>query len=364
MKERKNAINTNLILKNYLLTLRESGVFIPAWLKKVDFVEDKNLTQGYAYASAEANCIYYRPDATEHAIVHELDHLRSRHNNYVIGYDEEFEKNVKFYFVGFRLGGFTGTFIEEGFNELSSRRVYLKMLKNEPEKRKATAIEYRDQKYYNFEMFTCIGLCALLGANVDELSNLKFSGDTLGQDTIKKVVAELTGKPGYWDEMQSNLDAYQIAKRMIVGKKDRDKFQKEHMQKYYNNAYQLLFLALENGNISKEDFKKRLRLFEFYTRRSGEYAPEIANMVFKSKKTAVESNKRVLTKKLLVVQQQGKDVVRNNQLGSFINLDMPEVYPAVTISLPEMLKGRLLKQKVGRPIKCVPLVEESSYGLF
>ncbi len=364
MKERKSAINTNLLLKKYLLTLRDSGEFIPAWLEKVNFVEDKNLAQGYAYASAEANCIYYRPDATEHAIVHELDHLRSRHKEYVIGYDEEFEKNVAFYFVGYRLGGFTGTFIEEGFNELSSRRVYLKMLKNEPEKRKATAIEYRDQKYYNFEMFTCIGLCALLGAKVDELYNLKFSGDTLGQDTIKNIVAELTGKIGYWNEMQNNLDAYQIAKRMIVGKKDREKFQKEHMQKYYNNAYGLLFLALENGKISKEDFKKRLRLFEFYTRRSGEYAPEVANMVFKSKKTAVDLNKRVLAKNLLVVQQQGESAVRKNQFGSFVNLDMPEVYPAVTTSLPEMLKNRLLKQKTGVLSKCVPLVEESSYGLF
>ena len=363
MDTKSKKINTELLLEKYISTLIAMGEFVPAWIYEVDFVEEERIVNGYAYASAEHNCIYYKPEATEHALVHELDHLRSRHNNHVVGFDEEFERFVEFYFVGFRLGGFTGTFLEEGLNELSSRRVYLNMISNNVENRRKAFLEYRSKNYYNFEMFTSMGLCALLGLNVEELSKMKFSGDTLGQDTIKSIVADLTGRATFWNEMQDGLDSYEMAKRTIIGKKESEDFQKDSIKNYYSMAYKLLFVALENGKISKEEFKKRLRLFEFYTKRSAEYAPKMANMVFRAKQTAVELNRKVLSKNLLIIRQYANKHERFSHQESFVNLEMPEVYPIVTKSWADVLKDVIFKRKPEIAKVSSVIDEESDYGL-
>ena len=364
MSKENNKINTKLLLRKYIKTLQMMGEKVPEWINDVIFVLDETILSGYAYASAESNCVYYKSEASEHAIVHELDHLRSRHNSTVVGFDEEFEKFVEFYFVGFRLGGYTGSFLEEGFNELTSRKTYLTMIAGDAEKKKETFSEYKNRKYYNFEMFTCIALCALLGMNVEQVSKTKFSGDTLGQDTIKSIVTEMSGNAGLWNEMQDYLDSYLMAKRVIIGKKECEDYQKENMQKYYNKAYQLLFAALDSGKISKDEFKKRLRLFEFYTKRSAQYAPKIAGTVFKGKQIAVQVKREVFPKHLLVVQQYADKSERYAHQEAFINLDIPEVYPAVTMSWPEILKNALFKSKPQTLNKKLAIDEESDYGLF
>ena len=359
----KNTINTQELLKKYISTLKEMGKFVPAWIYDVEFVEEDVIVNGYAYASAENNKIYYKSDATEHALVHELDHLRSRHETFVTGYDEDFERFVEFYFVGFRLGGFTGAFIEEGFNELSSRNIYLRMLKNEPEKRRAVFLEYNDRQYYNFEMFTSIAICSLLGLKVEELSSLKFSGNTSGQEAIKLITTYLTNDANYWSEMQSNLDSYIMAKRMCVSKDEKERWQKENMQNYYNSAYMLLFKALEYDKISKEEFKTRLRLFEFYTRRATKNHPEIIPLVYNGKEKAVQRFKKVLSKNLLIVQQSATKEEQRSFLNEFIDITMEEVYPAVTKSFPDMLKDVLFKKTTQNLSKTLSSEEEIDYGL-
>ena len=70
MAEKKIKFNVEQVKALYFDTLQKTGAYIPEWLKNVEFVEFKQLLGGCATNSPEANTIYYRHDATPHAIFH------------------------------------------------------------------------------------------------------------------------------------------------------------------------------------------------------------------------------------------------------------------------------------------------------
>lgn len=277
--------------QEYLNTLIQCGEKIPNWMFFVDFIYDERSS---VYVVPEKNAVVYGKRATEHSIFHELEHLRSRHNEIAVGYDEEFEKYVNFYFVGFRQGGCDGLFLEEGFNELSARYWFLKAKENDHKAKQSAIEEYKKRNYYAFEIYTCIGLCLILGLNVDEIRNSKYSGDSTCQNIIKNRVTYLTGDDKYWENMQQCLDSFEYAKRM-EGFEASSSVRLNSLNGYYDLAYRLLFLALERKKIKTPEFNRRMMLFDKYASKSMKFFTEgkyIAEKC-KNKETAIYGNKDI-----------------------------------------------------------------------
>jgi len=264
-------ININKLYQDYINTLFQHGEFVPGWMFFVKFVYGDNER---TYADPENNKIYYGKNATPHSIIHELEHLRARHEEPVLGFNEEFEKYVSFYYVGFRKGGCEGLFLEEAFNELSARYWYLKLLGDDVEKRKQALEEYRNEHYYEFEIYTCIGLCLILGLNVDETRRSRNLNDTSCQEIIQNRVTELTGDEKYWSRMQMHLDCFEYLKRIESPITNCNNLKKETLEQYYEMAYKLLYVAFENKKISVSELNSRIEVLDRCAMKSARYFAE------------------------------------------------------------------------------------------
>ena len=364
MKEKITKLDVDKVLALYLSTLRQMGEHIPKWLKDVNFVEFKELTGACATASAESNTIYYRPDASAHAIFHELEHLRSRHKESVVGFDDLFERNVDFFFIGYHLGGFEGMFIEEGLNELSARKLYLKAIAgNETEKRKAFD-EYKENKYYHLEMFTCISLAYLIGVNVDDLRRMKFSGDMTGSNFLREKVNALAGDSTYWRRMQEYLDGFEIAKRVYVDEKSKNEYKRESLTGYYGMAYNLLFTALERNKITIDEFRKRMQLFENYYAKSAKYVDGLFESVKKTKGLQLLRFKDVLVKNRVYSFAQSNKTKTYRTGVSSVRVNLPQVIPVASKSVAAKLFSKLVRIKEDENVEYASTFDDIKYGLM
>ena len=283
----------NKLLRDYILELSSSGEYVPEWIFDAQFCYDERLNDCVAQVIPETNTIVYGDGTTVHAILHELEHLRSRHKDFVRGYDDELERFVNFYFVGYRTSGGTGLFLEEALDELSARMVEMKMFGTSKKERARLISEYKTHKYYNFEIYMTLGLCSLLGINVEDVRKLKYTGDTAGQDSIKKLVGYMAGDERYWHVFQEKLDDYEVAKRLQVPLETRRAVQKERLYDYYKLAYALIVRAHTQKMISAEDAGRAIYLFEEYSKKAGEYCDFAESARTRAKESLVYQNKSV-----------------------------------------------------------------------
>lgn len=295
MSAKGKKIDCDKLLQGYLTCLKDMNEYIPSWIEQVSFSYGQIFEDATSTVIPEHNVILYGSNATEHSIVHELEHLRSRHNEISVGWDEDFEKNVPFYFVGFREYGVTGLFLEEGLNEISARKIYLKMISNKKELKENAKNEYKINGYYNFEMLSCLALCALIGEDIGTLLDLKFSGDSSGQGFIAQKMALETGNDRYWGFMQMYLDDYEFSKRLPIDKVTRNKVAKHNMHCYFDYAYKYLYHAVSKGSISKEELVERMKLFEFYTDKAIVGNLLIQKVWEETKQCVFERNKKMIS---------------------------------------------------------------------
>lgn len=283
----------NRILRDYILELTISGEYIPEWLFDARFLYDEYLNDCVAQLNAETNCIVYGKNTSTHAILHELEHLRSRHNELVKGYDDELEKIVYFYFVGYRTSGGNGLFLEEALNELSARKMQMRMFGGSKKSRIRLLNEYKAEKYYNFEIYMTFGLCSLLGLKVDDVTKLKFTRDTTGQDSLRQIVDFMAGDERYWIRLQEPLDDYEMAKRMPMSLESRRDMQKERLFEYYKLAYGLIVLAHNRKIISTAEAGRAIYLFEEYGKKAGSYFKYAEAMRQKAKVRVMSRDKSI-----------------------------------------------------------------------
>lgn len=281
-----NESNLNKLLRDYIDAISNSGEYVPEWIFDVNFFYDKTMNDCFAQLDAEKNVITYGRGATTHAILHELEHLRSRHKELVKGYDEEFERIIHFYFVGFRTSGANGLFLEEALNELSSRKLEMLMFGNTQKQRSRLISEYKTQSYYNFEIYMTLALCSLLGVKVEDVRKMKYSGDTTGQVTLSELIEILTGDSKYWIMMQENLDDYELLKRLPVYGDTKKQMQRECLSEYYKKAYTMIVRAYQNKTMSASEVARAIYLFEEYSKKAGQYC--------KFSESARENAKRVI----------------------------------------------------------------------
>lgn len=361
MKKQVDKLDIDKIKASYFETLMETEESVPYWMSDVIFVENNNLRGAVAMANAEGNSVEFRSDATPHAIFHELEHLRSRHKESVVGFDDELEKPIRFYFIGYHQGGFDGIFLEEGFNELAARKLYLKSLKGDDEARRLAFDEYYLNKYYEFEMYTVIGLSCLLGMSAEQLRNLKYTGDCSGQEFIKNRVSELSGDSTLWTRMQYCLDGYEIAKRTIIDEKSKSEFKKESIVDYYNLAYELLFKALENKKITKEEFKKRLHYFESYFLKTTGMLIGVKEAVeHKKDSNLIKYRSSLLKNHVLTFAKNSRPEVFSFG-DSMVKTNIKEVSPMVLMPSAKKLIFSRFRKRRERTLENV--FEESKYGL-
>ena len=358
MDSQEKTVDFYALHKKYIECLKSLDEFIPSWLLDVDF-QHSNEIDGTSMLLPEHNIIVYSDKASEHAIIHEFEHLRSRHNNLSVGWDDEFEKNVYFYFIGFREYGANGLFLEEGFNEIASRRIYLKMLEMSKKSKQQAFSEYKHYKYYTHEMLTCIALCMALGENIDFFLKLKTTGNTAGQDAIAGKINMITGKPSYWKQMQSYLDDYELAKRVIPnGHTEKQKYLAEYMQNYYTMVYDMLFNAFQNGNISRESLIRRMELFECYSNRTVKLNPKLLGCLENAKKTSMLNHMQTISKGHLFYEiSANREKIEKGS--SFVYRDIVTKIPyfdakSIVKNMPLVLTVKSLRN--------LP-IEEKSYGL-
>lgn len=279
------------LLRDYILELSGSGQYVPEWLFDARFYFDPDLNDCFAQLDPESNCVVYGKGTTVHAILHELEHLRSRHKEMVKGYDEERERFVYFYFVGYRTSGINGLFLEEALNELSARKIEMKMFGTSKKAQMRLVNEYKTNKYYTFEIFMTLGLCSLLGIKVEDVKNLKFAGDASGQESLSQLVGFMAGDDKYWLRMQESLDDFEMSKRLPLTFGTRSEMQREKLYEYYKLAYRLIVNAYNRKIISSAEAGRAVYLFEEYSKKAGEYCKHAESMRQKAKTTVTNQNK-------------------------------------------------------------------------
>ena len=336
--------------------LSNSGERIPEWLFDVRFSCEKVLPYCFAELDPESNVIVYGKGATRHAILHELEHLRSRHNELVKGYSEEFEKFVYFYFVGFRTSGANGLFLEEAFNELSARKTEMAMFGETKKQQFRLINEYKTQNYYNFEIYTVLALCSLLGVKVEDVRRMKFSGDTTGQDALAELIEILTTDAGYWKRMQEKLDDYEMVKRLPVFGETRKEMQQESLAEYYKLAYGLIVRAYHNKSMSADEVARAIYLFEAYSKKAGQYC--------KFAETARENARRIM-----VMRNKHNEKLFTNSERCVVKKEDEKNYAVIMPKGSTMVSNKVVKKiidNVGGAFSKTDkyeMVQESIYGL-
>ena len=353
------------VLELYLQTLKESGEDIPDWVSSVRFCYDENLDNAAAYVDADDNSIVFGPYATPHAIFHELEHIRSRHKKRCIGLDEEFNQ-VEYYNVGFSNSGFNGVFLEEGFNELAARKLSIRACKNDSEKLTQLYKEFRENKYYNFEMYICFSICSLLNIKVSNIYKMKFSGDSSSQEFLDKKFEEISNNPNAWKDLQAKLDLYEYAKKSLKGDDFATSYKKLQLFGYAEQAYDILFKALENHAISSNECIKRLRQFDYYLKKSQNFINfKVQDDFATAKQESIKRNKRVITRNhiLTYVGKNRKKITSDN--GFVWSGDLIDYIPAKKPSLPWFILSLYEKNSnLEKSISSMePLIEESALGL-
>lgn len=351
-----NEHSLNKLLREYILYLSNSGERIPEWIFDVCFSYEKALSYCFAELNAESNMIVYGKGATRHAILHELEHLRSRHNELVKGYDEEFERFVNFYFIGFRTSGSNGLFLEEAFNELSARKTEMAMFGETKKQQLRLVNEYKMQHYYNFEIYTVIALCALLGVKVEDVRKMKFSGDVTGQVALAELVEILTGDAEYWKRMQEKLDDFELLKRLPVFGETRKEMQQESLAEYYKLAYGLIVRAYHNKSMSADEVARAIYLFEAYSKKAGQYC--------KFSETARENARRIM-----MMRNKHNEKLFANSERCVVKKEDEKSYAVIMPKGSTMVSNRVVKKIIdnvggvfSKPDK-YEMVEESIYGL-
>lgn len=357
--------NIEEVFNTYINTLQELGEEIPDWVSSVRFFYDENLSNAVAYVDADNNSITFGDHATLHAIFHELEHIRSRHRKTSVGLDDDYNK-VEYYNVGFTDNGFTGVFLEEGFNELFARKLSIRACQGDFEKLSALYKEFETNKYYNFEMYVCFSICSLLNIKISDMHQMKFTGDATCQKFLNQKFEELTQIPNAWKDLQAELDLYEYAKKSIKDTKFAEVYKKEHLAKYAMYSYNLLFRALQNKTISPDECLKRLRRFDYYIKRSSTYSQmDMQNDLINAKQESVNQNKKLLKRNhILTYVEKVREKVKKDDSFIFTG-DLVDYIPAKSVNLPWVLLSLIERDKsLDKSLqKIEPLIEESAYGL-